>query len=556
MNFNLNASYKIINTWQTGYQVEVTIKNNTSQPSTSWSSQFILSANQTISSSWNCVMKVSGSSYTASNPTWNGGGVIAANNSTTYGFIVNNPYGLPNQLYNLIATANGSTTITPPIAPILNSITLINTNSYNVTWNAVSNATSYTLQQSSDNTFTTPTTFSLTTTSKSFTNQSNGNYYYRVSASNSAGTSSYSNVQSITVNIISLNAPVLSTISNSGNYNYIIQWNSVANAQGYTLTQSADSSFTSPIILYQGANITYTVSNQPLGTYYYKVTAYSGSITSPSSNVQSVTVTQTIPVNKTFVEGYWESWKADSISLIVNMNVNIIDISFVTFQSTGNNTFQVIGLDTSQSDLTNFITAAHNAGKKVKISVGGATYPQSSFLTSTAAAQGMANAIAAFVQINNLDGIDYDIEDYPAASLQIALLQYTRNALPNAIISYTAKTPASTTTPYKQVITGGFNYFSYTSLMAYDAYSGYSYASDISSLISLGVPANKICLGLMPGLDDTNVLTSLSDVQAGANYVLTNKLAGLMMWDLNRDLDNATGLGSNVAFKAAYTILG
>jgi chitinase len=258
-------------------------------------------------------------------------------------------------------------------------------------------------------------------------------------------------------------------------------------------------------------------------------------------------------LRKTFLEGYWESWSSDPIANIINMSVDIIDISFVTFS----NSYQVIGLDCDQATLTNFITAAHNAGKKVKISAGGATYPFSGFLTSLAAAQSMANSIAAYVKLNNLDGVDYDIEDPVSANLQIALIQYTRTVLgPNYIISYTVKTPASSTEPYISVMKGAYNYFSYTSLMCYDAYPGYNYALDINTLISIGIPANKIVLGLMPSLDDVGHVTTLNDIKVGANYVLNNNLAGLMMWSLNRDLDNDTGFGSSASFDAAYAILG
>ena len=91
--------------------------------------------------------------------------------------------------------------------------------------------------------------------------------------------------------------------------------------------------------------------------------------------------------------------------------------------------------------------------------------------------------------------------------------------------------------------------------MAYDVYTGYTYTSDVAALISAGVPANKICVGLMPGTDDLGVFTSLSDVVSTGNYVLTNGLAGVMFWDLNRDLDNVTTLGPSATSDALYNIL-
>jgi len=258
-----------------------------------------------------------------------------------------------------------------------------------------------------------------------------------------------------------------------------------------------------------------------------------------------------------FVEAYWESWNSiDSIPTIVGMESNVITVAFVTFQALSSNTFNITGLDCTQQQLAQLVSSAHSAGKKVKISVGGATYGFSPFLTSVQAADGMAQAVAAFVTGNSLDGCDFDIEDYPAANLQIALLQYVRSYLPNSLISYTPKAPASTTQPYAQVIQGAYSNLTSISIMAYDAYQGYSYKQDIAALISMGIPANKIVIGLMPGRDDIGGETTLQDVIIAANYVMSQNLAGLMIWDLNRDHENLTGLGVNAATDAAYTVIG
>ena len=263
------------------------------------------------------------------------------------------------------------------------------------------------------------------------------------------------------------------------------------------------------------------------------------------------------PATAAIIEGYWESWNsADTVTTLANMHVDVIDISFGNFTSLDNHTFQVAGVMASSSAIQQLVSTAHSLGKKVKISIGGATYPLQPQLQTTQDAVGMAQAIANYVQQFSLDGVHFDIEDYPPANLQIALIQNTRQLLGNnAIISYTAKTPASSTTPYQEVIAGAYPYFSYTSLMAYDAYPGYSYMQDIAALVSMGTPAAKIVLGLMPGVDDVGMQTSLNDISAGAQYVKQNGLQGIMFWDLNRDLENVTGLGASAATNTAYSIL-
>jgi len=260
-------------------------------------------------------------------------------------------------------------------------------------------------------------------------------------------------------------------------------------------------------------------------------------------------------ISTPFVEAYWESWNSvDSLSTIVGMDTNVITVAFATFTQTGS-TFNVTGVDCSAQDLQQILSMAHSAGKFVKMSFGGATYGFSPYLTSVSAAQEMAQAIANFVQQYGFDGADFDIEDYPAANLQIALLQAVRDLLPNALISYTPKAPASTTAPYDQVIQGAYESLTSISIMAYDAYQGYSYQTDVQGLLDMGVPANKIVVGLMPGDDDMGTLTTLADVTIAAQFAQAKELGGVMIWDLNRDHENLTGLGVNAATDAAYAVL-
>jgi len=558
-NVQLNASFNIVSDWGTGYQVNVNLTNPSSSATTSWSGQFNLeSSKENVSSFWSANFTINGALVQFTNVSWNG--VIPPGGSTTFGFVVSNAQSMTRTLPNLQATgAIGQSTV--PVSPVLNGITVnpATPNNYTVSWNAVANATSYILQQSTNSGFTSPTTVAQgNVLSQSFVNQPNGTYYYRVFASNSSGNSPFSNVQSVTINAQTPVSPVLNgiTVNPATPSNYTVSWNAVANATSYTLQQSTNSSFTSPTTVAQGNVLSQSFVNQPNGTYYYRVFASDSSGNSPFSNVQSVTINVPIPPSSAFVEGYWESWSSDPIESIINMKVDIIDVAFATFARVSGSTFNVIGLDASQATLTQFITAAHAAGKKVKISVGGATYPLSTLLQSTQDAMGLAQAITQFVQSNSLDGVDYDIEDYPAANLQIALLQYTRQLLGNnAIISYTAKTPASTTAPYTQVIQGGYQYFSYVSIMAYDAYPQYNYQQDVQALIAMGVPAAKIVVGFMPGYDDTGVLTTLAQISSACQYILQNNLSGIMFWALNRDYENLTGLGVDAATNTAWSII-
>ncbi len=252
------------------------------------------------------------------------------------------------------------------------------------------------------------------------------------------------------------------------------------------------------------------------------------------------------------LESYWETWNTkDSVETIIAMPCDIIDIAFGTFAKVGKHTFTVSQI----GDELAFVQKAHEAGKKVKISVGGATYGLSGLLQSEADAEGMAAALEEYVTANELDGVDFDIEDYPAADLQIALIEQTRKALgKHALISYTPKAPASTTEPYNSTIKGAYQWLTNINIMAYDAYPGYSYEADVASLEAMGIPKALIYVGLMPGEDDTREMTSLDAVKDAAEYVVKNGLGGIMVWDLNRDHENLTGLGKDAATVAIEQI--
>lgn len=564
---SLTATFQIPSwaIWNTGYQATVTISNNGTAASANWTTSFSLPSGQKMGNAWNCLVSYSGSKYIVRNASWNG--VIAPGGSTSYGFVgtldgSNAPDLLGFEL------ANEGTGV--PAVPVLNSPqSSTDGTQVELTWEAVSTATSYLLQISSVSDFSIIyKTYSTSNTSYTLSALPAGLYYFRVAAVNEYGTGQFSTSQSLTIAAPVLTAPSLNPVNNNGLYNFNLSWSTVPGAQGYNLEQSHDASFSTPIKLYTGPTTSYSVFRLSQGDYWYRVNAYSGNVNGPYSATLEVTVSQSPPAIKAFAESYWESWSSDSITAITSMKLNILDIAFITFNSLGNNEFSITGPQTDPASLSQFISDAHAQGKKVKVSVGGATFPLSGILTSAQAAQGMAQALANFVNSNSLDGVDFDIEDYPSIDNQVALISATRALLPDALISYTSKTPASLIAPYDQLIPLLVPYISYVSLMCYDSgsnlvpnytgpasSSGYSYVLDVEGLIKLGVPASHICLGFMPGTDDMGVMTTLQYISDACTYVLQNGLAGVMYWDANRDLTNITGLGAQATAEAIYSIL-
>jgi Cellobiohydrolase A (1,4-beta-cellobiosidase A) len=79
------ATYQIINSWQGGFQGEVTVRNTGfTGPISGWKVTWTFPDGQTISQLWNGDLTQSGSAVTVRNLSWNG--ALAPNTSTTFGF--------------------------------------------------------------------------------------------------------------------------------------------------------------------------------------------------------------------------------------------------------------------------------------------------------------------------------------------------------------------------------------------------------------------------------------------------------------------------------------
>jgi hypothetical protein len=86
-------------------------------------------------------------------------------------------------------------------------------------------------------------------------------------------------------------APVLNPISNpDGDGSYTVEWQNVGLAESYILEEATNANFIPASIVYQGTGTSFATSNQPEGTYYYRVKATNNAGDSDWSNTQSVTV--------------------------------------------------------------------------------------------------------------------------------------------------------------------------------------------------------------------------------------------------------------------------
>ncbi|MGC9393584.1 MAG: S8 family serine peptidase [Anaerolineae bacterium] len=182
-------------------------------------------------------------------------------------------------------------TLAPPDPPVLAAIDNFDgDHTYTVTWSTVPGAAGYLLQESSTESFNSPTTrYSGTHTQTHVIGRSVGVWYYRVRTIDALGNASdWSNVQSVTVLPA---APVMTAIDNPTNADaYAVQWSSVAGAYAYELVQDMTSSFIVPITRYVGASTAYDITGQPDGTWYYRVRTTHGDLIGPWSEPVSTTV--------------------------------------------------------------------------------------------------------------------------------------------------------------------------------------------------------------------------------------------------------------------------
>lgn len=176
--------------------------------------------------------------------------------------------------------------------------------SISLTWQAVSNATSYTVEQSDDAGFVTNVIdSSATTNSATATGLTTGNtYYYRVMPIGAVGSANWSNIAHATTRALA--TPVITAVANS-NSQITISWPDVQFETSYTLQYSTNGSdWASPTpttVSGIPANTTsYAVTGLSTGVqYFFRLQAIATSNTSAWSNNASATTYVPAPASIT-----------------------------------------------------------------------------------------------------------------------------------------------------------------------------------------------------------------------------------------------------------------
>jgi len=175
-------------------------------------------------------------------------------------------------------------------APSLHPIDNGGADSYTISWDSVTAASAYSLQEAASADFAGATDiYTGTGLSHAVTGRDGGTWYYRVQATLGAVGSPWSDTQSATV---VPDPPLLDPIAPGVDPDsYTLTWSGSTGADDYRLQESPDLAFSSVITRYIGATAGYTVTGQPTGTRHYRVEAGNSAGWGLPSNTQSFTVT-------------------------------------------------------------------------------------------------------------------------------------------------------------------------------------------------------------------------------------------------------------------------
>lgn len=222
----------------------------------------------------------------------------ALKSNAIVGLITGIPAGTANRLLQTIFTPLPPPTVAPAV-PLLaspaNAATGVSLTA-SLSWNPAATAASYAVQVSIDPNFGTTVInrSALTTTSSALSGLTNGTvYYWRVNATNAAGTSAWSAARSFTT---VFSAPVLSSPANSAtnvSRTPTLGWSAAAGATAYRVQYSTTSGFTLSTTVTKdvttGTSLAITTTLLGRTRYFWRVQSVRGTVISAYSASRSFT---------------------------------------------------------------------------------------------------------------------------------------------------------------------------------------------------------------------------------------------------------------------------
>ncbi|MEO8712603.1 MAG: glycosyl hydrolase family 18 protein [Parafilimonas sp.] len=291
------------------------------------------------------------------------------------------------------------------------------------------------------------------------------------------------------------------------------------------------------------------------------------------------------------IVGYLNTWDnfPNNAANLDYTKITHLNIAFANPDTSGNLTV-FTGLST-------VVNNAHAANVKVLMSLGGAdlgrTKKNWKNLTQPENVQSFCTKLLNYVQSNNLDGLDIDIEgniigqNYGGFIQALSSVMKPKNKLVTAAVA---------TWFEKQIPSSTFTYFDFVNIMSYDAtgpwdpdhpgpHSPYSMAvSDLNFWASKGLPADKTGLGVpfygwgfynkfsqdeyaygdlvkqYPGAQtedqvaDTIYYNGLHTIKRKTKLAM-RKASGIMIWQLTEDAKGSKSLLNAINSTAHETII-
>lgn len=234
---------------------------------------------------------------------------------------------------NTTGSSSSSTSaalVTLPVAPTASGPSSQTSTSFVAVWNVSTG--NYRLDVSTSSSFSSFVSgyndLLVTATTQSVTGLTPGlTYYYRVRAVNASGTSPNSNTISVT---LAIDSPVASSATNLSNVSFQANWSASSGASSYQLDVSTVSNFVSFVSGYNSLSVSgtsATVSNLAANSsYYFRVRATNGTVTSANSSTISVVTLPDAPVATTQTSytgtSFTANWTAVSGALTYSLDVS------------------------------------------------------------------------------------------------------------------------------------------------------------------------------------------------------------------------------------------
>jgi subtilase family serine protease len=329
-------------------------------------------AQTSFNATWNATSGVSGyrldvatdNAFTSFVSGFNNKDVGNVLNYSVTGLTLGTTYYYRLRAYNTAGASPNSNTITvktlvnPPTTPVATAATSITQISFSANWSATSGATGYYLDVSTSNTFDSFVT--------GYNNKDVGNvltasvtglnagttYYYRLRSNGPGGTSANSNT--ITV-VTTPPAPVAKDATEITNNSFNANWDASTSATGYFLDVSTSNTFSSFVSGYKNKDVgnflTYAITGLAPGTaYYYRVSAYNSTSTSPNSN--TIYVGTGIPRLDAL-----EATNITRTSFSANWNVGVAAIGYF-LEVSASSSFESYVTGYQHKDVGNVLTAS------------------------------------------------------------------------------------------------------------------------------------------------------------------------------------------------------